>query len=69
MKRYVITTAAIAMLSITVLAGCTEESNTQDKSQKITESYQKYAENGVPYPLAKMKAGGWLERKLRGLYT
>lgn len=54
--------AAVAALAL-VTAACTEpsESDTQVKSQKITESYQKTFEAARPYPLSQMKDS--LERK------
>lgn len=48
----------------TACSGQPPAPDSQKKSQNIVESYQESAETEVPYPLAQMKRGGWLERRL-----
>jgi hypothetical protein len=61
---------AVAALAIAVLLGtaaCTSSSPTstaQDTTQKVTDTYMQAAIAAVPYPLAAMDSGGWLERTL-----
>ena len=51
-----------------IAAACTPDtpaaSDSQQKSQSLVENYQQAAETAVPYPLAEMQRGGWLERRL-----
>jgi hypothetical protein len=55
---------AAALLLVLGLTACTSnQDSTQQAAQKVTTSYQQAATAAVPYPLAKMTAGGWSERK------
>lgn len=60
--------ALIALIMLVATAACTNQgppdSDSQKKSQATVENYQEAAEAAVPYPLAEMKRGGWLERRL-----
>jgi len=60
---------AVLVIGTPVLAACNGSSKPQPPSpqaqgQQITDDYQAAATNSVKYPLDKMKAGGWLERRL-----
>ncbi len=55
---------ALAVAGLLVLTACQGDNTSQDKSQAVVESYQQAAEKGVPYPLAEVQKGGFLERKL-----
>ncbi len=58
----------LAVLIAVTASACSDngpsKNDTQQKSQQTVESYQQSAESQVPYPLAEMKRGGWLERRL-----
>ncbi len=67
-KKVGIAVAVIATMGL-LLAACSSSgpqkpADSQQASQQITEDYQKAAETAVPYPLADMVKGGWLERRL-----
>ncbi len=55
--------AAAVMLALT---GCSSDhvSTVQETNQALTDQYMTAAQNAVPYPLAAMTSGGWLERTL-----
>ena len=60
--------AIMAILIGFTVTACTGDgppaNDTQQQSQKTVETYQHAAETAVPYPLAEMQRGGWLERRL-----
>lgn len=67
-KKFGIVVAVIATMGL-LLAACTSSGpekpkDSQQSSQQVVEDYQKAAETAVPYPLADMQKGGWLERRL-----
>jgi hypothetical protein len=64
-KKKVLGIAAIGASTALVLAGCTASStdSAQMESQQTTEAYQEASQKAVPYPLAQMNSGGWLERQ------
>lgn len=47
-----------------VIAACSPSSGALTESQKVTNEYTSAAQSKVPYPLDKMKAGQWTERRL-----
>ena len=55
----------IAILAIIILSAssCDDIGSQQSKSTKTTEQYTEAAVAAVPYPLAEMKASGWIERQ------
>lgn len=58
---------ALGATAVFLFAGassCDPSTNSQSDAQKTTEAYQQAATGTVPYPLDKMKAGGWTERRL-----
>jgi len=64
MKKFM--TIIVAALVVTLgLSACSSpaEETSQGKSQETTEAYTEAATKAVPYPLEKMKEGGWLERQ------
>lgn len=58
------TLGAIAVFLFAGASACDPTTNSQSDAQKTTEAYQDAATKTVPYPLDKMKAGGWTERRL-----
>ena len=61
--------AGLCLAVVLLVAACTnpgpdKPKDSQQTSQQVVEDYQKAAETAVPYPLADMQKGGWLERRL-----
>jgi hypothetical protein len=63
-RNRTILAALAAGLVLTLAAGsCDSPDTTQAQGQRVTEEYAQAATQAVPYPMAEMKAGGWLERR------
>lgn len=65
-KRLIAVVTLVASLGL-VLVACdasTKKPDSQQASQQISEDYAAASQAAVPYPLADMKNGGWLERRL-----
>lgn len=57
---------ALAVTGVFIFASAEscDQNAAQTQAQQTTDAYQQAATQTVPYPLDKMKEGGWTERKL-----
>lgn len=64
-KKIIIALVALVVLPFLGAGSCDDTGSVaQQQAQAVTNSYQQAAQQAVPYPLDKMKAGGWSERRL-----
>lgn len=64
-QRVLLTLGAVGLLPIALMGdACGSSSAAQNQSQSTIDQASQSAQQRVPYPLAKMEASGWTERKL-----